>query len=77
VGRARVGGGQAKWKLEGIFFSEEKKQKTFMSSALPRSGTWPESEICQAKSPQLGPSTRESTVFCFFSSEKKTLPSFG
>jgi hypothetical protein len=25
-----------------FFFSEEKKQKTFMSSAVPGYGTWPE-----------------------------------
>jgi hypothetical protein len=66
-----VGGGSAQLKQDRIFFSEEKKQKTFMSFAVRRSGTWP------AKSTQPGPTTKDSKVFCFFSSEKKTLPSFG
>jgi hypothetical protein len=50
------------WQAVGakLFFSEEKNQKTFASSPLPRSGG-------------ILPPAPEIKVFCFFSSEKKTL----
>jgi hypothetical protein len=46
-----------------MFFSEEKNQKTFMSAPAP-------SLVDMAG--EVG-STRRIKVFCFFSSEKKTL----
>jgi hypothetical protein len=45
-----------------MFFSEEKNQKTFTFPQLHFFGPWPE---CAAGA--------EIKVFCFFSSEKKTL----
>jgi hypothetical protein len=44
-GSAAVSGaavGNSELKEEKVFFSKEKKQKTFISSALPRYGTWPD-----------------------------------
>jgi hypothetical protein len=49
------------------FFSQEKKQETFISLALSHD---------QAMS-GIYPRAPEVKVFCFFFSEKKTLPSFG
>jgi hypothetical protein len=46
------------------FFLEKKNQKTFMSSLAERSGLWREGWELPGKK-----------VFCFFSSEKKSLPS--
>jgi hypothetical protein len=46
-----------------MFFSEEKNQKTFISTLAARSGTWPESDAAQ-----------DAKVFWFFSSEKNMLP---
>jgi hypothetical protein len=48
-------------KARKMFFSEEKNQKTFISSALCRIYPW----------------APEAKVFWFFSSEKNILPSFG
>jgi hypothetical protein len=49
-------------KVEKVFFSEEKNQKTFNSTLLPRSLPCPDRAVHEG-----------IKVFCFFSSEKKTL----
>jgi cytochrome c oxidase assembly protein Cox11 len=46
-----------------MFFSEEKNQKTFVSSAA--ASRWPKPALEQHQ---------KIKVFCFFSSERKTLP---
>jgi phospholipase/carboxylesterase len=49
------------------FFSEEKKQKTFISALYPPLRPWPASQ----------PQPKKSKVFWFFSSEKNILPYVG
>jgi hypothetical protein len=50
-------------KTRKAFFSEEKKQKTFMSGALPTLRPWPESISGR----------RNKSLFASFSSEKEGL----
>jgi hypothetical protein len=49
-----------------VFFSEEKKQKTFASAIADGYGTWPDGWVV----------LKEIKVFCFFSQDEEDLPCF-